>query len=296
MGFLGYIFFFFYFCTSVFASPTREEGLLALAQKGILFKEQRWSGSFELAYFTAGYDYSSGIKGGEREIPAQIFLVDSGHTPVPEIQGFLKHRFPSHLIPHIEALKPARTDSFPLDFFAKGRLFYSISQLFPATVLKYLGRPGQVVHGNTYCSNCYGAAKAFHTGGRVDHLDEEDLHSFVQSRGSRNTKEAPQFGDILIFPKYEHASVFLFDGLVFQKPTWNPNHEYEIVPYESMFATLNRAIQAFSKGMPAGSSRPSLSDIFVSSLQGATPRQEPPAWDSQDVKVLRPLGCLEALE
>src|SRR5207253_1445502 len=114
---------------------------------------------------------------------------------------------------------------------------------------QYLGRSGEVSKEKlSEASNCFGAAISFYTDEKVSYKTDADLSKLTAKLLKVPADEAPHFGEILYFSEgVEHAAIYLFDGLIFQKPTVGVYHRYEIVPYEKMFNTFNGTIFQASK-------------------------------------------------
>jgi hypothetical protein len=272
-----------------------EEYNLEMGQKGISFASHPLSEGYELSYFTAGYDYSGNKTEAERVIPARILLVSEDGS-VEKAQQFLSKRFPgtSTFKVRISEVKEVDPSTLYKREILLNKHVFEISSLFPAAVLRHLGRAGEVVNNRNECSNCLGAAKAFHDHQSVGSLDGREFEQFVAQSGLKPVAGAaePSFGEVLYFPKNEHAAIYLFDNLIFQKPTRGVYHNYEIVPYSDLFTTYNNSVNHYSKGGPAGSYNPGVWDIFVSSLHGASPIGPVPALaDGGRVQRFLPTDC-----
>ncbi len=259
-----------------------------LDQLGISFHEHPLAANYRLAYLTAGYDYSGAAR-ADRVVPARLFIV-APSSELRTTQDFLKARFRNSA--RLERLQPLEGDSLLARPELQGATVFEITALFPITVLRQLGRQGATLQGNATCENCLGTARSFHTDEPVGSLDTPEFQAYLEKLQRVDSAAAPQFGEVLHFPKNEHAAIYLFDGLIFQKPTWGVFHQYEIVRYEDMFEAFNRTVGYFTHGAPAGSATPSAWDIFVSGLQGAKPLGAPrPLTDPEFVVRYRPLDC-----
>ncbi len=255
---------------------------------GIRYREVSLQEGYQFAYLTAGYDYGpSGASEADRVVLARFFLVSNRPQSEPMVRDFLRKRFPRKPVAAIDSVRQIGAGDTALTLASlRDRHVFEISSLFPWVMRFYLGRGGEVVSGLSTCSNCFGAARSFYSSDRVMNLDEHELRTFLAERRFRRVSNdhPPQFGEVLILTQQQHAAVYLFDGLVFQKPTWGVFHNYEIVPYVEVFATMNRTIAYLSNGAPAGSATPSAWDIFVSNLWGALPLAPPPALVGSSIK------------
>jgi hypothetical protein len=108
---------------------------------------------------------------------------------------------------------------------------------------------------------------------------------------------SPRFGDVFIFDANEHAAVYLFDGLIFQKPSAAEYHVYEVVRQEHVFRTIRHTMRYFAKGSPAGSWERQPADIFNSWLHAATaPSESMPQARIWRVATSRAQACGRALK